>query len=387
MKILHTSDWHLGKKLEGMKRIDEQKKFIDNLEKIVKEERPKVILIAGDIFDTSNPSAEAEKLFFDSVKRLSNFGERAIIIIPGNHDSSERLVAANSLAKEFGIIIYEKPYEIKEKGSYGKFQILESYRGGALLEIEGEKIYVYSLPYPNEVALNEIFEENNYSKRVGEILAEGISYKPEKVPGVIMTHIFVSGASGDGDERNIELGGSLAVSLEDLPEADYIALGHIHKPMKFSSKRAYYSGSPIEYRFTESKFGKKIFVAELKGEYRTEVKEIELENYKPIKEYKVDSIESAIELIEELKDREEWIYLTIFTDRHLTSQEVRKIKTNKNVVEIIPVVQKERRSSLNAEEYTNYNIKDIFIEFCRQEEEKVSEEMVDLFMKLVGDDI
>lgn len=387
MKILHTSDWHLGKKLEGMKRIDEQKKFIDNLEKIVKEERPKVILIAGDIFDTSNPSAEAEKLFFDSIKRLSNFGERAIIIIPGNHDSSERLVAANSLAKEFGIIIYEKPYEIKEKGIYGKFKILESYRGGALLEIEGEKIYVYSLPYPNEVALNEIFEENSYSKRVGEILAEGISYKPKKVPGVIMTHIFVSGASGDGDERNIELGGSLAVSLEDLPEADYIALGHIHKPMKFSSKRAYYSGSPIEYRFTESKFGKKIFVAELKGEYRTEIKEIELENYKPIKEYKVDSIESAIELIEKLKDREEWIYLTIFTDRHLTSQEVRKIKTNKNVVEIIPVVQKERRSSLNAEEYTNYNIKDIFIEFCRQEEEKVSEGMVDLFMKLVGDDI
>ena len=82
MKILHTSDWHLGKKLEGLKRIEEQKKFIDTLEMIVREEEPKVILIAGDIFDTPNPSSEAESLFFDSLKKLSGSGKRAIVIIP-----------------------------------------------------------------------------------------------------------------------------------------------------------------------------------------------------------------------------------------------------------------------------------------------------------------
>ena len=79
MKILHTSDWHLGKKLEGLKRIEEQKKFIDTLEMIVREEEPKVILIAGDIFDTPNPSSEAESLFFDSLKKLSGSGKRAIV--------------------------------------------------------------------------------------------------------------------------------------------------------------------------------------------------------------------------------------------------------------------------------------------------------------------
>ena len=129
MKVLHTSDWHLGKKLEGLKRIEEQEKFIDRLESIVLEENPKLILIAGDIFDTPIPSSEAEKLFFDAIKKLSNHGERGIVIIPGNHDSAERLVASKNLAKEFGVIIYENVLEEKEIGTYGKFQVEKTTKG------------------------------------------------------------------------------------------------------------------------------------------------------------------------------------------------------------------------------------------------------------------
>ena len=139
MKVLHTSDWHLGKKLEGLKRIEEQEKFIDRLESIVLEENPKLILIAGDIFDTPIPSSEAEKLFFDAIKKLSNHGERGIVIIPGNHDSAERLVASKNLAKEFGVIIYENVLEEKEIGTYGKFQVEKTTKGGVILNIDGEK--------------------------------------------------------------------------------------------------------------------------------------------------------------------------------------------------------------------------------------------------------
>lgn len=79
MKILHTSDWHLGKKLEGAKRIEEQKLFIGTLEKIVTDENPKLILIAGDIFDTPSPSSEAEKLFFDAMKRFLTLGREPLL--------------------------------------------------------------------------------------------------------------------------------------------------------------------------------------------------------------------------------------------------------------------------------------------------------------------
>lgn len=388
MKILHTSDWHLGKKLEGLKRIEEQKKFIDTLEIIVRNEDPKVILIAGDIFDTPNPSSEAESLFFDSLKKLSDSGKRAIVIIPGNHDSPERLSACKNLARDFGVIIYEKPFEKKEVGKYGNFHLIKSSEGGMTLEINGEKIFIYSLPYPSELSLNEEFdEENSYSKRIGEILQKGIEEDSCDIPKIIMTHIFITGSEGDGDEKAIELGGARGVALEDLPEVDYIALGHIHKPIKYTKKRAYYSGSPIEYRLTENKFAKKIFIANVKGGLSTEVKEIVLENYKPIKNYEVNGIEEGVTFSQKMADCQEWIYLKIHTDTFIPNHLLKEIRKNKNILEIIPVAKNGEVTLDSVVDYGDLDIKNAFIEFYKSfDEGEPREEIVNLFMKFLGDD-
>ena len=393
MKILHTSDWHLGKRLEGSKRIEEQKKFVDTLEKIVNEENPQLILIAGDIFDTPAPSSEAEKLFFDAMKKISNFGKRAIVIIPGNHDSAERLVASKNLAKEFGIIIYEKPFEEKELGKYGEFEIERVTQGGALLNIGGERVYIYSLPYMSEAILNDeyrnLFEESDedlsYTKKIGRVLKYGVS-QLENIPKVVMAHLFIMGSIGDGDERGVELGGSKGVDLNDLPDVDYIALGHIHKPVKYSKKRACYSGSPIEYRVTENRYKKKVIIAELKGELQTDIREIELENYKPIKRYEVIGVEEAINLSKELMKVEEWVYLKVETDRYLSGAEIREIKKNKNIVELsIAYQNSEENQEVNYFENGEINIKDSFIEYYKKFDGiEPSEETIDLFMELLG---
>lgn len=388
MKILHTSDWHLGKKLEGLKRIEEQKKFIDTLEMIVREEEPKVILIAGDIFDTPNPSSEAESLFFDSLKKLSGSGKRAIVIIPGNHDSPERLSACKNLARDFGVIIYEKPFEKKEVGKYGDFHLIKSSEGGITLDIKDEKIFIYSLPYPSELSLNEEFdEENSYSKRIGEILKKGIERVPCDIPKIIMTHIFITGSEGDGDEKAIELGGARGVALEDLPEVDYIALGHIHRPIKYTDKRAYYSGSPIEYRLTENKFAKKIFIADVKGGLSTEVKEIVLENYKPIKNYEVNGIDEGVVFSQKMMDSQEWIYLKIHTDTFIPNHLLKEIRKNKNILEIIPVTKNGEVTLDSVVDYGDLDIKNAFVEFYKSfDEGEPQEETIDLFMKFLGDD-
>ena len=388
MKILHTSDWHLGKKLEGLKRIEEQKKFIDTLEMIVREEEPKVILIAGDIFDTPNPSSEAESLFFDSLKKLSGSGKRAIVIIPGNHDSPERLSACKNLARDFGVIIYEKPFEKKEVGKYGDFHLIKSSEGGITLDIEGEKIFIYSLPYPSELSLNEEFdEENSYSKRIGEILRKGVEGVPSDIPKIIMTHIFITGSEGDGDEKAIELGGARGVALEDLPEVDYIALGHIHRPIKYTDKRAYYSGSPIEYRLTENKFAKKIFIADVKGGLSTEVKEIVLENYKPIKNYEVNGIDEGVAFSQKMMDSQEWIYLKIHTDTFIPNHLLKEIRKNKNILEIIPVTKNGEVTLDSVVDYGDLDIKNAFVEFYKSfDEGEPQEETINLFMKFLGDD-
>ncbi len=389
MKILHSSDWHLGKKLEGQKRIEEQRKFIEKLVVIADNEEVDLVLLAGDIYDNSNPSAEAENLFFTAMKMLAKNGKRGVIVIPGNHDNPQRLSVANSLAKEFGIIIYETPFEKKEVGRYGNFQVKRSTEGGIELEINNKKAFIYCLPYPSEVALNEDFTEIDYSKRIGDILKKGIEENRENIPNIIMTHIFVTGSSGDGDERTIELGGSLAVSLEDLPEVDYIALGHIHRPMKFTKKRAYYCGSPIEYRINENKYDKRVFIATLNGNFNNEFKEIELENYKPIIKYRVNGAEEAILLSEKKELNQEWIYLEILTDVYLSNEEIKKIKRNKNILEIKPLFTNIRNLELEFQDTNSKKtILENFIEyFSESDGVEPSKETKELFLKMLESDI
>ena len=393
MKILHTSDWHLGKKLEGYSRISEQEKFMENLVRIAEGEKVDIVLVAGDIYDVPNPPSDAERLFYRGVKKLSDGGKRPVVIIPGNHDSADRLAASNPLSREMGIIIFEKPFEKKETGIYGEYKVLSSVEGGIEIDISGERVYIYALPYPGEKSLGEKFtvtgdseDQISYSKRIGKILQDGINEKPEKIPGIIMTHIFLTGSSGDGDERSIELGGSMAVNLSDLPEADYIALGHIHRPMCFEKKRAVYSGSPIEYRVSENRYPKKVYTAELNGNLNTEIKSIEVENYKPIKRYFIEGIENAIEKSESLQGEEEWIYLEIDTDRPLDSNEVRAIKANKNVIEIIPKVRWEENNSFEINEYTPENITKAFKNFYKKSRNsEPSKEIMEVFMRITGE--
>ncbi|WP_321329905.1 exonuclease subunit SbcD [uncultured Ilyobacter sp.] len=393
MKILHTSDWHLGKKLEGYSRISEQEKFMENLVRIAEGEEVDMVLVAGDIYDVPNPPSDAERLFYRGVKKLSDGGKRPVVIIPGNHDSADRLAASNPLSREMGIIIFEKPFEKKETGVYGEYKVVSSVKGGVEIDISGKRVYIYALPYPGEKSLGEKFtgsedtkKQISYSKRIGEILQEGINEKPKGVPGVIMTHIFLTGSSGDGDERSIELGGSMAVNLRDLPDADYIALGHIHRAMYFEKKRAVYSGSPIEYRVSENRYPKKVYTAVLNGELDTEIKGIEVENYKPIKRYCIDGIEKAIEKSESLQGKEEWIYLEIDTDRPLDSSEVRAIKANKNVIEIIPKVRWETNNSFEINEYTPENITKAFKNFYKKNRNtEPSKEIMEVFMKITGE--
>ena len=104
MKFIHTSDWHIGKNLEGHSRLEEQEKFCDDFVKIVEENNIDMVIIAGDVYDTSNPPAGAETLFYKTICRLADDGNRCVLVIAGNHDNPERLSAVSPLAKEQGII-------------------------------------------------------------------------------------------------------------------------------------------------------------------------------------------------------------------------------------------------------------------------------------------
>lgn len=111
MRILHTADWHLGRTLEGRSRQEEHEKFVDELCTLVRDEAIDLVLIAGDVFDSGNPSAAAEELYFDALARLGENGRRAVVVIAGNHDSPDRLTAVQALAQRHGATLFGYPYD------------------------------------------------------------------------------------------------------------------------------------------------------------------------------------------------------------------------------------------------------------------------------------
>ena len=243
MRILHTSDWHLGKNLEGTKnsRLEEQEKFLDEFVELVEKNHIDMVIIAGDIYDSSNPPARAERLFYETLKKLSDGGNRAVLVIAGNHDNPERLIAASPLASEQGVMMLGTPKSILEPGPYGNFQVVASGEGWLELHLRGEKAVVIALPYPSEKRLNEVFIEKDtdedrkrsYSERIGELFENLSGNYREDTINIAVSHVYVMGSDRSDSERQIELGGSLAVEPSALPKkAQYIALGHLHRPQR-----------------------------------------------------------------------------------------------------------------------------------------------------------
>lgn len=357
MRVLHTSDWHLGKHLEGFSRLEEQKIFLDELCQICDEKNIDVVIIAGDVYDTSNPPAQAEKLYYESLKRISNGGKRPVLAIAGNHDNPDRIQAAWPLASEQAILLAGHPKLDGYEGIFGEYEI--SWLGNNVysLEINGETLNVGLLPYPSERRLGEVLSDSDdenlrqasYSERLSHMF-EGMDDKfSSSAFNIAVSHIFVMGGQTTESERPIQIGGTLVVDPGHLPKrADYIALGHLHRPqsVKHSEKPAVYSGAPLQYSRSEISYSKSVQVIEkdLKsGELNIE--EVHLSLPKPIEVWKCKGIGEALEKCEEHRDRNVWVYLEIETDQVLSQSDIKALKELKpDLLSIMPILNHNEQS-------------------------------------------
>lgn len=399
MRVLHTSDWHLGKNLEGCSRMDEQEAFLKDFVEIVQENNIDMVVIAGDIYDNSNPPARAEKMFYDTLKKISAKGERTTLVIAGNHDNPERLIAAGPLARDHGIIMVGTPKSVVSVGEYGNSEVLEAGEGFIEVQIKDEKAVILTVPYPSEKRLNEVLygemdEEEEKAKTYGErikALFDRLQSKyREDTINLVVSHLFTMGSEEAGSERNVQLGGSFIVDGGCFPEkAQYIALGHVHKPQLVpgTSKRARYSGSPLQYNKKEINFKKKCFIVDVKAHEECKIEEVEFKVYKPIEVWKCESIEAAIEKCEKNKDKDCWVYLEITTDRYIREDEIKKMKsTKKDILEIMPKIVGKDDEEFDINSFSEKSFKDIFKEFYLKERKvDPQEEVVDLLLSIVDD--
>ena len=250
MKILHTADWHLGKRLYRYDLTDDHVRFLDWLSDTIEERQIDVLIIAGDVFDTTNPNDGSMQLYYQFLTRMLPL-QRKIIITGGNHDSASKLNAPRDLLRHLNIHVV---------GCTNKNCADEVFR----LTQETTDLLVAAVPYLRDGDLRQSVSGQTYEDRM-EAIRMGIRNHYERiadhcqaeftgVPVLAMGHLYVNGATVSESEREIHtVGGQAAFASEHFPEGfDYVALGHIHGPQRVGTGESIrYSGSPIPLSFGE----------------------------------------------------------------------------------------------------------------------------------------
>lgn len=337
MRILHTSDWHIGKRLSDRERLPEQEEALDEIADICEKESIDVVLVAGDVFDTFTPPAEAEELFYSKIKKIAG-DDRAVVIISGNHDDGIRLAAAAPFATDSGVFLFgNKPKRI-HLGGNRRVRAVASGDFYLLLENDkGEKVYINALPYPNAASLKEEKSEESYPERIRRRILRGEEGYEEGIPYILLAHLFAAGGKCSESERDIDLGGARAVPTGIFPPNAYVALGHLHRPQKMG-ENVYYSGSLLQYSFDEANTEKSVRILETEGSSVKTVKVVPLQSGKRLVRPECNGVEEALKILSAYQDN--FAELTLNLNAPLTSQETQSLKDAcEGLIFIIPRVK------------------------------------------------
>ena len=257
MKLIHLSDLHLGKRVCEMSMLEDQAYILREILGIVEDTRPDALLISGDVYDKSVPSAEAVTVFDDFLCRLAA-RKLPVLIISGNHDSPERLSFGGRLMEGSGIHI-SPVYD----GTVRPITLTDDF---------GE-VHFWLLPFLKPVHVRQFFPEENIESYT-DACAAAVAHMPlnKEERNVILVHQFVTGAETCGSEE-LSVGGTDNVDASVFADFDYVALGHIHRPQNGGSNKIRYCGTPLKYSLSEVDHLKSVTLVELgaKGELRLEL--------------------------------------------------------------------------------------------------------------------
>ena len=249
MKIVHTSDWHVGRRWKGVQRLDELEAVLDHLASFIEDNSIDLVLHSGDVFESRNPPAEAEQLVNRFLLRVGRSGAH-MLVIAGNHDDPLRLDARSMLTELVNVQILGRPRPASRGGTR------------TVVTRRGEKAVVAALPFASPgawvSALDITGEETSARKKYARMFERAVQdlcapFQPDAV-NLLMAHTHIEGAVFGESERRVHIGEDWAASPQALPtDASYIALGHIHMPQRIDVPvPAYYGGSLLQMDFGEA---------------------------------------------------------------------------------------------------------------------------------------
>ncbi|SHO80529.1 Exonuclease SbcD [hydrothermal vent metagenome] len=333
MRILHTSDWHLGQNFKTHSREFEHKKFLDWLLAQIEDKNIDVLIVAGDIFDSSNPPNYALKMYHNFLAQIIKTNCRDVIIVAGNHDGVSTLEISKDLLKFLNIYVVALGEDIDE----------------VIIKIERDnelKAIICAVPYLRDRVLRNANGNKTFSQMQNE-LRDGIKnyyqniYNRAKelscdVPIIATGHFTTTGANISQDsEREIYIGKLENVDSQILTSFDYVAMGHIHKPQKISNRdNMRYSGSPIPLSFSESNNQKSVVIVEFEDSKRV-VSILEIPTFKKLYRIK-DSFENIKKRIEDIADKSNPPFVEIIVkDSDILNFDINELIRTSNGVEIL----------------------------------------------------
>lgn len=401
MRILHTADWHLGKKLDGFSRMEEQVAVLEELVLIADVHAVDIILVAGDLFDHFNPGIEAVELFYRTLKRLSDNGRRPVIAISGNHDAPGVIDAPDPLARACGIILIGHPNTMVQPLELPHFRISRSSEGmmEIYLKTFDYPIRILHTPYANEVRLKQYLGENK-EEALNEVLARNWkeladTYCDEKGVNVLTAHLYMNQRGKtlleepDG-EKPIKIGNADMIYSEAVPsQIQYTALGHIHsfKNIGTVEKPIVYSSSPLCYSFSEAGQTKYISIVDLEPGKLAKIEKVTLKSGKPLFRKTFSSVQEAIVWLQE--NPHALVELTIESETFLQAEERRLLyQAHSGIIYLIPKVKNRETADLHTKEIDlNQNITDLFKDYFRSKngDQKPNDEIMDLFNEILND--
>ena len=310
MKFVHLSDLHLGKRVNEYSMLEDQEYILTKIINIIDDEKPAGVIIAGDVYDKSIPSAEAVQMFDDFLTRLAKRNLQ-VFVISGNHDSPERMSFGSRLMDQSGIHISQvysgkiEPFAMKDEHGI---------------------INVYMLPFVKPAHVKRFSDESieSYTDAIRVAIAE--MKVDQSARNLLITHQFVTGATRSESE-DISVGGSDNVDVSVFDGFDYVALGHIHSPQNCTTERVRYCGTPLKYSFSEAKDNKSVTIVDLAEKGSLSVKTVSLVPMRDMVEIKGRYNEIMLKsFYENTSYQEDYIHITL-TDEEDIVDAIGKLRT------------------------------------------------------------